>query len=914
MGLKESGQIGGIKVHPFNTNTVWLAALGSPFGPNDERGIFKTTDGGKTWKKTLFVNNETGGRDIEVDWENPDILYAAMYKGFRKGWDIISGGPASEGGIYKSTDGGETWKHITNGLPKDLIGKIDIDIARSNPRVLYAMVEALGNQGGLYRSSDAGEIVDARQQQPGASRAAVLLPLRQRQSEERKRSVGERAEPAEVHRWRQDLPDSVETPHGDNHGMWFNPDNPNIILQVNDGGANVSLNGGKSWSSILNQPTAEYYMVAVDEQYPYRLYMPQQDNSTLIIPSVPPVSWGFEHPAQAWQQASGCETGQIWPKPDGKVVWGACKGEVGRYNTVTGQEKHYWVYPQNRYGHDPDDIKFRFPRQTVVYVSPHDSRVIYQASHVLHRSIDEGISWDIISPDLTAKEPQYQIVSGNPITRDVTGEEVYSTIYSMIESRLERGVIWVGVERRPGQRDARQRQDVEERHAEGPGRRAHPDRRRLAAHEGPRLHRRLSLHARARSQAVHLSHGQLRRDVDAADRRQERHPDRLTRRASSAKIRAGRPALRRHRVRLLRVVQRRQELAAAAAEPAGDAGHRHQGASQRSRHLDDGTVGVDHGQHHAAAGAGEDRERPRRPRPVDSFGFSATDEEQQKLPAIALFQPREAIRFRNSGAPASVNEPEYPSMGAQFDLYFASAPGADTKLEVLDAKGGALKTWSVLRAAQRRRRAEGGGGGGGFRRGGGGSAGIRAEAGMQRITWDLRYPGPWAPNTPEGGFGGPIVPPGKYSVRLTSGGQTITRTFDLKSDPRVAADGVTDGDIAEQVKFQLQVRDAISEARKLQQSIEQAMQKAGLKPMLDTGAVGSSPSTTKYDHPLRELYAKVVTTPGIYTQGMLIDQLSNIQRMITQADQKIGKDAYDRYADLIKEMAAIEAQLKKIGS
>jgi len=185
---------------------------------------------------------------------------------------------------------------------------------------------------------------------------------------------------------------------------------------------------------------------------------------------------------------------------------------------------------------------------------------------------------------------------------------------------------------------------------------------------------------------------------------------------------------------------------------------------------------------------------------------------------------------------------------------------------------------------------------------------------MQRITWDLRYLGPWAPNTPEGGFGGPIVPPGKYSVRLTSGGQTITRTFDLKSDPRVAADGVTDGDIAEQVKFQLQVRDAISEARKLQQSIEQAMQKAGLKPMLDPGNVGSSPSTTKYDHPLRELYAKVVTTPGIYTQGMLIDQLSNIQRMITQADQKIGKDAYDRYADLIKEMQAIEAQLKKLGS
>jgi hypothetical protein len=270
--------------------------------------------------------------------------------------------------------------------------------------------------------------------------------------------------------------------------------------------------------------------------------------------------------------------------------------------------------------------------------------------------------------------------------------------------------------------------------------------------------------------------------------------------------------------------------------------------------------------------------------------------------------------MRNSGAPASANKPEYPSMGAHFDLYFASVPGADTKLEVLDAKGGALRTWNVQPPRSSGAAEGGGGGGGGFRRGGSGSTSIRPEAGMQRITWDLRYLGPWAPNTPEGGLGGPIVPPGKYSVRLTSGGQTITRTFDLKSDPRVAADGVTDGDIAEQVKFQLQVRDAISEARKLQQSIEQAMQKAGLKPMLDPGGVGSSPSTTKYDHPLRELYAKVVTTPGIYTQGMLIDQLSNIQRMITQADQKIGKDAYDRYADLIKEMQAIEAQLKKLGS
>ena len=397
---------------------------------------------------------------------------------------------------------------------------------------------------------------------------------------------------------------SVDTPHGDNHGMWFNPDNPNIILQVNDGGANVSLNGGNSWSSILNQPTAEYYMVAVDEQYPYRLYMPQQDNSTLIIPSIPPVSWGFEHPAQAWQQASGCETGQIWPKKNGLVVWGACKGEVGRYNTVTGQEKHYWVYPQNRYGHDPDEIKYRFPRQTVVYVSPHDERVIYQASHVLHRSIDEGISWDIISPDLTAKEPQYQIVSGNPITRDVTGEEVYSTIYSMIESRLERGVIWVGANDGPvsvTRDNGKTWKNVTPKDLVGA--------RIQTVEDSPHMKGRAYIAGYRFMREHDLKPYIYRTDnygetLDAAHRRQERHSDRSPDARDPRGSAPGRPALRRRRVRLLRLVQRRPQLAVAAAEPADHADHRHQGAPQRPRHLDDGTIGVHHGQHHAVAAAG----------------------------------------------------------------------------------------------------------------------------------------------------------------------------------------------------------------------------------------------------------------------------------------------------------------------
>ena len=911
MGLKDSGQIGGLKVHPYDANTVWLAALGSPFGPNDERGIFKTTDGGKTWKKTLFVNNETGGRDIEVDWQNPDILYAAMYKGFRKGWDIISGGPASEGGIYKSIDGGETWKKITAGLPDDLIGKIDLDISRSNPKVLYAMIEALGPKGGLYRSDDAGEswtLVNSSQRlraRPFYFHYVTVNPKNENEVWVNELGLHKSVDGGKTFT-------TVPTPHGDNHGMWFNPDNPDIILQVNDGGANVSLNGGRSWSSILNQPTAEYYMVAVDEQTPYRLYMPQQDNSTLIIPSVPPHTWGYDHPAQAWTQASGCETGMIWPKPDGQVVWGACKGEVGRYNVRTGQEQHYWVYPQNRYGHDPDDIAYRFPRQTVVYVSPHDSRVIYQASHVLHRSTDEGILWEIISPDLTAKEPQYQYPSGNPITRDVTGEEVYSTIYALTESRLERGVLWVGANdgpvhvsrdngktwknvTPPGLVGARIQNIEDSPHARG--------RAYIAGYRFLREHDLKPYIYRTDDYGATWT-----LLTDGKNGIPDDHPTRVVREDPKqpgllyagtefgffVSFDAGKhwqslqmnlpvtpvTDLRVHRNDLVISTMGRSAWIMDNVTPLQQLAAIAQGGGTRPS--------GDHG----------------------ASGPSAFEQAAATLPGTIVFAPREAIRLRNSAAPESDDAPEYPAATAQIDLYFQNAPPADAKLEIADARGAVLKSWSVLAA--------GGAGTSGqemrgfFRRGPASSPGIRPEAGMQRIVWDLRYPGPWSPNAPEGGPGGPMVPPGKYTITLTVGGQKTTRPLEVKSDPRLAANGVADGDIAEQVRFQLQVRDAISDARQLQNKIETAMKQAGVKPV---GALppGKSPMELEYEHPLQKLWAQVADSPGIYVPGMLASQLGNIQRMVTQADQKIGKDAYDRFGDLQKELARLQGEFAKIG-
>ncbi|HUE89643.1 MAG TPA: hypothetical protein VMO26_26505 [Vicinamibacterales bacterium] len=885
-GLEEAGQIGAIRIHPTSPEIVWAAASGSPFGPTEERGVFKTTDGGKTWRKTLYVDTEHGARDVEVDWQNPNVLYAATYRGFRKGWDIISGGPADKGGIWKSVDGGETWKKVTAGLPSTLIGKIDLDIARSNPNVVYAMIEAPGPEGGLYRSNDAGESwslvnnsTQLRQRpfyfnyvnaSPRDENTVFVSALLFHKSTDGGKTFN-----------------TIPTPHVDNHGMWINPDNPDIFLQVNDGGANVTLNGGRSWSSILNQPHAEYYMVAVDDQYPYRLYVPQQDNTTLIVPSVPPVSWGIDHPAQFWVQASGCETGGIWPRRDGSVVWGACKGEVGRYNVLTGQEQHYWIYPQNRYGHDPDDIKYRFPRQTVIYLSPHDERVVYQASHVVHRSTDEGVTWETISPDLTAREPEFQIVPGNPITRDITGEEVYSTIYSMVESRLERGVLWAGANDGPvhvSRDNGKTWKNVTPKSLPPGGRVQNIE-------DSP--HRKGSAYVAVyRFLREHDLKPYLYRTDDYGE--------------TWTPLTDGRNGIPLdHPTRVVREDPARDGLLYAGTEfgffVSFDNGRIWQPLQQNLPATPVTDIRV-HRNDLVISTMGRSLWIMDNVTPLQQLAATSPT-----LETAHLFQPRETIRYRHSANAGGNGEPKYPPPGVHIDMWFKDAPTADTRLEILDARGQVIRGFGLGAApapgpAQEMRATF---------RGAGGVSSIRREAGMQRFNWDMRHPGPWTAATPQGGGGGPMVVPGKYSVRLTAGGQTQTRSFELKVDPRVTRDGVTQTDLEEQITFLLRVRDTISDARRLQQSIEQAMKKAGV-PAVGPAVPGSTPGQLTFAHPLQSLWARVADQGGIYPQPMLISQLSNVNRMAGQADQKIGRDAYDRFNDLVKELQALHAEFKQI--
>ena len=459
MGLYNAGQIGAVRIHPTNPNIVWLSATGDAFKPNAERGIFKTTDGGATWKKTLFINEEVGGQDVEIQPGNPNVVYAWMSKLERKPWSIISG--SREGGFYKSTDGGETFTKISTGLPNQLIGKGNLGVTAANPNRIYALIEAApagalsGNPlrtdaqaqppqaGGVYRSDDAGQTwvntgAPASQQASMVQRPFYYTTLGTDPTNADIVYTGAEGfyKSTDAGKTFQ----SMRTPHGDNHDIWVNPKDGNIMIQSNDGGANVSTDGGRTWSTQMNQVTSEIYGVWMDNQFPYKVYGAQQDSSTIIIgSSADPFT------PSDFRGGPGCETGPIMPHPrDPNVVYGNCKGQYEWMNLKTGQSKRYWVGAQSLYGNDARDLILRFQRTTPMATSPHDPEIVYYGSQYLHRTRDKGVTWEKISPDLTANDPRFQGASGEPITRDVTGEEFYSTLYAISESPLERGVIWTG--------------------------------------------------------------------------------------------------------------------------------------------------------------------------------------------------------------------------------------------------------------------------------------------------------------------------------------------------------------------------------------------------------------------------------------------------------------------------------------
>ena len=439
IGLEKSGQIAQIAIHPDNPDIAFVAVQGQIWGPNEERGVFRTVDGGENWEHVLKVSADTGAADISLDPTNPRILYAAMWNHGRKPWFIHSGG--TDGGIFKSMDGGDSWEKLKGGLP-EMVGKIAVDVAPSNPDRVYALLESEPEKGGLWRSEDGGKswslinghrVLHTRAWyyihmavDPQDENTVYVLNVPLMKSVDGGKS------------W-----EKMKTPHGDHHDHWINPNDSKNMINGNDGGATVSFDGGKTWSSIMNQPTAQFYRVTTDNLKPFRIYGGQQDNSTVAIASE---SFDGGIGVADYFSVGGGESAHIAFDPEDPTLIYATtiNGTLTEYDHSTRLTRSIIPFPEQVYGMDSKDLKYRTNWNAPVAVSPHDPSIIYYGAQLVLRSTDRGASWTEYSPDLTRNDPKKQGRNGGPLTPENVGAEFYNTLFYIVESPHEKGLIWVG--------------------------------------------------------------------------------------------------------------------------------------------------------------------------------------------------------------------------------------------------------------------------------------------------------------------------------------------------------------------------------------------------------------------------------------------------------------------------------------
>jgi photosystem II stability/assembly factor-like uncharacterized protein len=869
-GLYNAGQIGAVRIHPGNPDIVWVSAMGDAFKPNADRGVFKTVDGGKTWKKVLFVSDQVGAMDVEINPVDPNVVYAWMSRLERKPWTIISGSNA--GGFYKSTDGGETFARRMTGLPSELIGKGNLAVTAAKPDRIYALVEAKPG-GGFYRSDDAGQTWALVNSQGSLIQRPFYYT-----------TLG--ADPTNgdvVYAGAEGFFKSVDggktfttlrTPHGDNHDIWISPKDGNVMIQSNDGGANVSFDGGRTWSTQMNQPTSEIYGVWTDGQFPYRLYGAQQDNNTIIISSQ-----AEPYTLTDWRSGPGCETGPIIPHPlNPDIVYGSCKGQFSVMSLKSGVERNYWIGGQSLYGNPASDLTYRMQRVSPMAVSPHDPNVLYYGSQYLHRTRDKGVTWERISPDLTAKPAGTQGVSGEPITRDVTGEEFYSTLYAITESTLEPGVIWVGANDGPfhvTRDNGKTWKNITPKDLPPGGRVQYID---ASPHR--------------KGSAYYAAYRYLLGDYQPYIYRTDDYGATWKRLTDGKNgIPADWPT------RVVREDPDREGLLYAGTE-FGMFLSFDNGANWQSFQLNLPQVPV------------TDIKVYRKDLVLTTQGraFWILDNvtslhqigPKDSTSEIRLLKPRDGYRTRV--APTV--------LGPTIEYYLPAAPAGSVAIDILDAKGGVVNTYSSDTPAV-------GGGRGG--RGGGGGAGAAAgaaasaeppdpdaapvgrgrggppprvtkDAGLNRFVWDVRHQA------------GISVPPGAYQARLKVDGKTFTQPFAVLIDPRVAEDGVTAADLQEQFAHNMRMRELVTSVNQVVSRVRDAQTK--LK--------GTSGADAEKAKSVDAIAAKLQTEPVRYGKPGLQAQITYLAGMTTGADQKIGRDAIERFAVLTKELGAIRSEVDRV--
>src|SRR3954447_9419534 len=767
IGLENTRQIARVRVHPRNPDLVYVAALGHVWAPNEDRGVYRSKDGGKTWEKIMSRGPKAGAIELVFDPTNPNILYAGFWEVYRKPWDLESGGPGS--GVFKSTDGGDTWNELTKnpGLPKGVIGNIGLSVSAANPERVYALVEAEG--GGVFRSDDAGKTWQKVNGERKLLQRAWYYG----------RIFTDPKDPNKVYAtnvefFRSDdggkTWNTIATPHGDNHALWISANDPQRMIEGNDGGAIVTSDGGRNWSTVDNQPTAQFYRVALDNDFPYNAYGAQQDNTT-VKTATRSASGGISE--RDWYPVGGGESGWIapWPKDTNVVFAGSYDGLITRYDHKNGQTQNVTVWPDNEMGWAPKDLKYRFQWNFPLLFSAHDPDLLLAGGNVLFASKDQGMTWKPISGDLTRNDKTKQISSGGPITKDNTSIEYYDTIFTVMESPLQKGLIWTGSD--DGlihlTRDGGQ-------HWENATPKIAPEWIQINSIEASPFEPGTA-YAAATLYKFDDNRPYLYKTTDFGK--------------SWRQINDGIPAS--TFTRCIREDPNKKDLLYAGTET-GIYVSFNGGAKWQSLQLNLPVTPIAdlavHKREHELVAATQGRAFWI----LDETNLLAQLNESVPNQDLHLFAPKHTYRTavsRGFGR-ISTNEGANPPAGTVVYYWLKNKPQGEATLEFLDSGGKLIKKFSSkapehaqagaqASSAEQEEQETG-------PRGGGRTQLVLIEQGLNRFEWDLRYPDAvgfpgmilWA-----GSIKGPLVTPGTYQVRLTVNGKTGTEKFEVRKDPRV---------------------------------------------------------------------------------------------------------------------------------
>ncbi|MEZ4995131.1 MAG: glycosyl hydrolase [Saprospiraceae bacterium] len=868
LGLAETQAIARIRVHPTNPDIVYVAALGHPYGDNEERGVFRSTDGGNTWKKVLYVSNKAGAVDLIIDRTNPKVIYATTWQVYRKAWKMWGGGPDCK--LFKSVDGGDNWIDLTAnpGMPKPPLGKIGITVSPADPNRLWAIVEA--NEGGVFRSDDGGWTWKRTNDERKLRQRAFYYSRIYADPWDKETVYGLNTSMYKSTDGGVTFDEVIRTPHGDNHDLWIDPNNPMRMANANDGGGNVSSNGGKSWTE-QDYCTTQLYHVMATSDVPYHVAGAQQDNSTLAIPSE---GWDFMQargPNHGWYYGvGGGESGWITQHPTNPDIFyaGSQGALLTRYDRSNGQIRDIQVYPRFFSGEPANALPERWQWTFPIMFAPKDTNVMYTCSQHVWKTTDDGQSWERISPDLTYADPETLGETGGVITNDMNGPEIYATVFALAPSYHDINTIWAG-------------SDDGKVHITRNGGKTWQD---ITPADLPKFSR-VSIIDESRHHPGTLYLAANRYQVD------DREPYVFRTRdygKTWTKIITGVQAG--HFARAVREDPQRPGLLFLGTEHGAyisfDAGDHWQPIQLnlpdtpiRDLVIKDNDVVL--GTHGRGFWILDDINPIREVRPETFSGKGV------------LFQPADPIR-------------------GVYDLtvqYYLNEPADSVRIEILDAKGEVVNTYVGKKSTDKPDRNA-------SARQRGGAPKPNTAAGLNTFTWDLRYPGAttfdgmiiWS-GRPERG---PNAPLGNYQVRLKAGELEATRSFAIRIDPNLK--GVTADDLQEQFDLAMKIRnktsianEAVIKIRKLRKNID-----GGLKKAADEALTTSAkPMLEKISTVEQELYQvkNQSNQDPLNFPIKLNNRLASLRRSVENGDARPTDAAYQVFEEFSKEL---DIQLKAL--